>query len=276
MRLGRLAGVAGGLSNVKIGSRAYVARARSSVLVAMRRPALRDRARRGTGRRLCRGRSRLSRVRRGRLLGSCATGGHRLWWTVEAVDSAAALNQPPLTCRSDPRPKRRARCRSREWEQDAIPPGDCRVPHRDGQGLHASVARVGTAQRLRRSRRIASNGRCGSPPRPAPGTRPRGFLPFGCRHCEAVWSKAVLVTALADSNTGTLEFEQELVEILTMEGDAVAAEAASAQCTSSSARASGSRLTRRSSPDRILGSRGGAPSRPRGVSSAGRVEGRDD
>jgi hypothetical protein len=36
MRLGRLTGVAEGLSNVKIGSRAYVARARSSVLVAMR------------------------------------------------------------------------------------------------------------------------------------------------------------------------------------------------------------------------------------------------
>jgi hypothetical protein len=28
-------------------------------------------------------------------LGSCATGGHRVWWTVEAHDPAAALAQLP-------------------------------------------------------------------------------------------------------------------------------------------------------------------------------------
>jgi hypothetical protein len=36
-----------------------------------------------------------SPLRRGRPLGSCATGGHRLWWTVEAADSSAALAQLP-------------------------------------------------------------------------------------------------------------------------------------------------------------------------------------
>jgi hypothetical protein len=33
------------------------------------------------------------------------------------------------------------------------------------------------------------------------------------------WSHSVIVTLLADSDTGTLEFEQEMVEILAMEGD---------------------------------------------------------
>lgn len=32
-----------------------------------------------------------SPLRHGRTLGSCATGGHRLWWTVEATDGRAAL-----------------------------------------------------------------------------------------------------------------------------------------------------------------------------------------
>jgi hypothetical protein len=32
-----------------------------------------------------------SRLRHRRTLGSCATGGHRLWWTVEATDRGAAL-----------------------------------------------------------------------------------------------------------------------------------------------------------------------------------------
>ena len=32
-----------------------------------------------------------SPLRQGHPLGSCATGGHRVWWTVEAVDDAAAL-----------------------------------------------------------------------------------------------------------------------------------------------------------------------------------------
>ncbi|MGO9788726.1 MAG: hypothetical protein ACLP8S_04100 [Solirubrobacteraceae bacterium] len=36
-----------------------------------------------------------SPLQRGRPLGSCATGGHRLWWAVEAADSAAALAQLP-------------------------------------------------------------------------------------------------------------------------------------------------------------------------------------
>lgn len=36
-----------------------------------------------------------SPLRRGRPLGSCATGGHGLWWTVEAADVAAALAQLP-------------------------------------------------------------------------------------------------------------------------------------------------------------------------------------
>jgi len=40
------------------------------------------------------------------------------------------------------------------------------------------------------------------------------------------WSHSTLVTLLADSDTGTLEFEQEMIEILAMEGDIVLAEAA--------------------------------------------------
>lgn len=40
------------------------------------------------------------------------------------------------------------------------------------------------------------------------------------------WSHHTLVTLLADSDTGTVEFEQEMVEILAMEGETVQAEAA--------------------------------------------------
>jgi hypothetical protein len=40
------------------------------------------------------------------------------------------------------------------------------------------------------------------------------------------WSHSTLVTLLADSDTGTLEFEQEMIEILAMEGNVVLAEAA--------------------------------------------------
>ena len=41
-----------------------------------------------------------------------------------------------------------------------------------------------------------------------------------------VWSHGTVVTLLADSDTGTLEFEQEVIEILAMDGEAVLAEAA--------------------------------------------------
>ena len=40
------------------------------------------------------------------------------------------------------------------------------------------------------------------------------------------WSHSTLVTVLVDSDTGTVEFEQEMIEILAMEGDIVLAEAA--------------------------------------------------
>jgi hypothetical protein len=36
-----------------------------------------------------------SPLRHGRPLGSCATGGHRVWWIVEAADRTAALAQLP-------------------------------------------------------------------------------------------------------------------------------------------------------------------------------------
>ena len=36
-----------------------------------------------------------SPLRRSRPLGSCATGGHRVWWTVEAADASAALAHLP-------------------------------------------------------------------------------------------------------------------------------------------------------------------------------------
>jgi hypothetical protein len=41
-----------------------------------------------------------------------------------------------------------------------------------------------------------------------------------------VWSHSTLVTLLADSDTGTVEFDQEMVEILAMDGEMVLAEAA--------------------------------------------------
>ncbi len=41
------------------------------------------------------------------------------------------------------------------------------------------------------------------------------------------WSHSAVLTVLADSETGTVEFEQEVVEILAMDGDDVLAEAAS-------------------------------------------------
>jgi hypothetical protein len=40
------------------------------------------------------------------------------------------------------------------------------------------------------------------------------------------WSHSTVVTMLADSATGTVEFEQEMIEILAMEGETVLAEAA--------------------------------------------------
>jgi hypothetical protein len=36
-----------------------------------------------------------SPLRGGRPLGSCATGGHQLWWAIKAADSEAALAQLP-------------------------------------------------------------------------------------------------------------------------------------------------------------------------------------
>jgi hypothetical protein len=39
------------------------------------------------------------------------------------------------------------------------------------------------------------------------------------------WSRSTVVTLLADCETGTVEFEPEMVEILAMEGEAVLAEA---------------------------------------------------
>jgi hypothetical protein len=36
-----------------------------------------------------------SPLRHSRPLGSCATGGHRVWWTVQATDLDAALAQLP-------------------------------------------------------------------------------------------------------------------------------------------------------------------------------------
>jgi hypothetical protein len=41
-----------------------------------------------------------------------------------------------------------------------------------------------------------------------------------------VWSHSTVVTLLADAGADTLEFEQEVIEILAMEGEAVLAEAA--------------------------------------------------
>jgi hypothetical protein len=41
-----------------------------------------------------------------------------------------------------------------------------------------------------------------------------------------VWAHSTVVSLLAESDAGTLEFEQEMIEILGMEGEAVLAEAA--------------------------------------------------
>ncbi len=37
----------------------------------------------------------VSPLRRGRPLGSCVKGGHRVWWTLEAASEAAALSLLP-------------------------------------------------------------------------------------------------------------------------------------------------------------------------------------
>ena len=53
--------------------------------------------------------------------------------------------------------------------------------------------------------------------------------PFGAIRrapVPTVWSHSTSVTLLADTETGTVEFEQEMVEILAMDGDTVLAEAA--------------------------------------------------
>ena len=61
-----------------------------------------------------------------------------------------------------------------------------------------------------------------------PGS-PEAASPFDAIRQAArptVWSHSTLVTLLADSHTGTVEFEQEMVEILAMDGETVLAEAA--------------------------------------------------
>jgi hypothetical protein len=62
----------------------------------------------------------------------------------------------------------------------------------------------------------------------SPGSR-EAASPFDAIRRAArptVWSHSTLVTLLADSHTGTVEFEQEMVEILAMDGETVQAEAA--------------------------------------------------
>jgi hypothetical protein len=66
----------------------------------------------------------------------------------------------------------------------------------------------------------------------------RHALPPNCREAASpfdaiaraprptVWSHSTLVTLLADSDAETVEFEQEMVEILAMDGETVLAEAA--------------------------------------------------
>jgi hypothetical protein len=54
-----------------------------------------------------------SPLRHRRTLGSCATGGHRVWWTVEATDPAAALALLP--------PYVEARTRAEEVREVSIP-----------------------------------------------------------------------------------------------------------------------------------------------------------
>jgi hypothetical protein len=62
----------------------------------------------------------------------------------------------------------------------------------------------------------------------APGS-PEAASPFDVVRrapTPTAWSHSTLVTLLADSDTGTVEFEQEMVEILAMDGEMVLAEAA--------------------------------------------------
>jgi hypothetical protein len=62
----------------------------------------------------------------------------------------------------------------------------------------------------------------------APGS-PEAASPFAAVarvSAPTAWSHSTVVTLLADSETGTLDFEQEMVEILAMDGEAVLGEAA--------------------------------------------------
>jgi hypothetical protein len=62
------------------------------------------------------------------------------------------------------------------------------------------------------------------PPDSREAASPFDAIPRAAR--PTVWSHSTFVTLLADSHTGTVEFEQEMVEILGMDGDIVLAEAA--------------------------------------------------
>jgi hypothetical protein len=58
---------------------------------------------------------------------------------------------------------------------------------------------------------------------------PEAASPFDAvrrAHAPTAWSHGTLVALLADSETGALEFEQEMVEVLAMEGETVLGEAA--------------------------------------------------
>jgi hypothetical protein len=62
------------------------------------------------------------------------------------------------------------------------------------------------------------------PPASHEATSPVDAIPRVPR--PTVWSHSTLVTLLADSDTGTLAFEQEMIEILAMDDETVLAEAA--------------------------------------------------
>ena len=55
-----------------------------------------------------------SPLRHGATIGSCRSGGHELWWTVEAASEVEALALLPLTSPSAPRQPRSARSGSHD------------------------------------------------------------------------------------------------------------------------------------------------------------------
>ena len=114
-------------------------------------------------------------------------------------------------------------------ERHAARDHDGRVPHRGGQGLDARSLRSGGDQRVRLGPHRFELAGAGVQRYALAPDSPEAASPLDAVQrapTPTAWSHSTIVTLLADCDTGTVEFEQEMVEILAMEGETVLAEAA--------------------------------------------------